>query len=65
MEMEALRTEFDFMKRNMLNRITDTYIQFNDLKKNIGAEIEELREFQAVAAMGAQMATADGLEPTQ
>jgi hypothetical protein len=65
LEMEALRTEFDFMKRNMLHRITDTYIQFNDLKRNIGAEIEELREFQIAAASGAQLAPTTGEEPVQ
>jgi len=61
--MESLRTEFDFMKRNMLNRITDTYIQFNDLKRNVSAEMEELREFQVAAARGAQLAPAGFEEP--
>ena len=54
LEMEALRTDFDYMKRNMLNRITDSYIQFNDLKRSVAAELEEIREFQVAAAGVAQ-----------
>jgi len=58
LEMEALRTDFDYMKRNMLNRITDSYIQFNELKRSVAAELEEIREFQVAGA--AQLAPTSG-----
>ena len=56
LEMQVLRTDFDYMKKNILNRITDSYIQFNELKKSVGTELEAIREFQATTASVAQLA---------